>query len=85
MILEKIEKRIRNSSAEAVTVLGKAFNHHQAIGIGKGERAQQQGVGDGENRGIGTDAERQRENGDQAERRVLQQKAHLHQRIQESE
>jgi hypothetical protein len=45
----------------------KLRHHHQAIGLGIRQRPQQRGIGDGEHRAVGADAEREREYGDQRE------------------
>jgi len=49
-------------------------DHHQAIGIGEGERAQEDGVDDAEDGGVGTDAQRQRQHRHRGEAGTLDQR-----------
>ena len=48
---------------------------HDAIGIGKGQRLEEHGIDDGEDRGIGADAERQHEHREDRESRIPPKRA----------
>jgi hypothetical protein len=56
-------------------LLERVEDHHQAVGLGEGQWAQQDPVEHAEDRGIGANAERQRQQRRQRERRIARQRA----------
>ena len=51
-------------------------DHHESVGFGKRQRAEEHGVHDAEHRRVRADPKRQREQGNDAERRTPRQRSH---------
>ena len=60
---------------DALLGLLRRGDHDEAIGIGIRERTPEHAVGDGENRGVEADAERERGEGGEGERRIAPQQS----------
>jgi hypothetical protein len=75
VITDDIEKRKRQASPAAGGVEARAGEDHEAIRLGVRQRAQQKGIRYGENRRVRANAERQRQDGDQAKSGAFRQHA----------
>ena len=67
------ESRIREPDADEVVFLVGGRESHQSIGLVIGQRPQEHGVDDAEERDVGADPEREAENGDEGEPWRLEQ------------
>jgi hypothetical protein len=66
--IAQVERRHGHPKRSWASVLSVSLpDHHQAIGVGEREVAQQRGVGEGEHRAVGADTKRQRQRRDEGE------------------